>query len=133
MKKILTILALTLSLFGASLSSAAVATEPKTLGLMFYADTCASCKILDPKVTHVQSSFEGEPILFVKLDHSNDFTTEQASLMAGALNVTEAYETQRKASGFLLLVDASSGEILNRITRSQTEAQIKEAIRATLD
>jgi len=46
--------------------------------------------------------------------------------------VTAAYESQRKASGFLLLIDASSGEVIARMSKSQTEAQIKATIRGTL-
>tara|TARA_Y100000385_G_scaffold289905_1_gene360955 strand:- start:896 stop:1144 length:249 start_codon:yes stop_codon:yes gene_type:complete len=81
----LTILALTLALCGVNFASASGATEPKTLGLMFYSDICSSCKVLEPKLSAVKPSFEGEPILFVTLDHSNDFSKSQAALMARAL------------------------------------------------
>lgn len=99
--------------------------QPKLLGLMFYADTCATCKVLDPKIEAVKADYLGKPILFAKLDHSNDGSKNQAALLAGSLGVGEIYKAQEKASGFLLIIDAASKQVVGKLTRDMTEADIK--------
>lgn len=102
--------------------------QPKILGVMFYADYCGSCKVLDPKVESVQSELSEAPVLFVKLDHSNDQTSKQAAMLATSMQIGEIYRDQQKASGFMLLVDSDSKKILGKITREMSKAEIKEAI-----
>jgi len=107
------------------LASAADPVEPKVVGLMFYADTCASCKVLDPKIQAVKSEFTGKPLLFTTFDHSNDATMGQAAMLAAALGVGELYAAQEKASGFMILIDAKSKQPLGKLTRDMSEEEIK--------
>lgn len=111
--------------FTAGLLHAAEPAEPEVLGVMFYADTCGSCKVLDPKIEAVKSSFLTKPVLFVKLDHSNDGTKNQSALLAGSLGLGEVYKAQEKASGFMLIVNADSKKVLGKLTRDMSEAEIK--------
>ncbi len=113
---------------GLGTAHAAEAAQPEVVGLMFHSDTCGSCKVLNPKLDSVKSGYLAKPILFVTLDHTSDGTKNQAALMAGALGVKEAYAAQEKASGFLLLVDKDSGEVLGKVTRDMTEAEIAATI-----
>ena len=99
--------------------------EPKILGLMFHSDFCGSCKILDPKLQAVKPLFAEENVLFVTFDHTSKETSRQAALLAERLDVGEVYRAQKKASGFLLVLDADSGEVLGKITREHSEADMK--------
>ncbi len=101
--------------------------QPKVVGLMFYSDTCGSCKILDPKIQSVKKDFVTQPILFATLDHSNDGSKNQAALLAESLGLSKVYAAQEKASGFLLLVNPESGEIITKVSRDMSEADIKAA------
>ncbi len=101
--------------------------QPKVVGLMFYSDSCGSCKILDPKIESVKKDFATQPILFATLDHSNDGSKNQAALMAKSLGLGEVYTAQEKASGYMLLVNPRSGEIITKLTRDMSEADIKTA------
>ncbi len=107
---------------------AAEPVEPKVIGMMFYADSCGSCKVLDPKIETVRAGLGDEPILFAKFDHSNELTTAQAAMLASALGVGEAYSAQEKASGFLLLVDAETKAPITKLTRDMSEEEIKAQI-----
>ncbi len=101
--------------------------QPKVVGLMFYSDTCGSCKILDPKIEAVKGDYTTKPILFATLDHSNDGSKNQAALLAESLGLGKVYADQEKASGYMLLVNPGSGEILAKIDRDMSEAEIKTA------
>lgn len=101
--------------------------EPKVVGLMFYADTCGSCKILDPKIEAVKKDYTAKPILFATLDHSNEGSRNQAALLAESLGLGKIYAAQEKASGFLLLINPKSGEVITKLTRDMSEAAIKAA------
>jgi len=115
-----------------SLAAAADPVEPKVVGLMFFADTCASCKVLDPKIQAVKGEFVEQPILFATFDHSNDGTKAQATMLAAALGVGDIYAAQEKASGFLVLVDAKTKQPVGKLTRDMSEDDIKAEINKAL-
>ncbi|MGF1678895.1 MAG: TlpA family protein disulfide reductase [Candidatus Methylacidiphilales bacterium] len=107
--------------------------QPKVVGLMFYSDTCGSCKILDPKIESVKKDYVTQPILFATLDHSNEGSKNQAALLAETLGLGKVYAAQEKASGFLLLVNPQSGEVITKLTRDMSEADIKAAFDQALN
>ncbi len=111
-----------------ALTHAAEPVEPEVIGLMFYSDSCGSCKVLDPKVESVKAGLSDEAILFAKFDHSDEATKAQAAMLASALGVGDLYSEQEKASGFLLLVDAETKEPVGKLTKEMSEEDIKEAI-----
>lgn len=106
---------------------------PKAYGLLFYSDTCGSCKVLDPKIEAVKADYLGKPLLFVRFDHSNAATSNQAALLADAIELEQVYSDQEKKSGYMLLVDADSKEVVGKLTRDLTEEQIKEELDKALN
>jgi len=122
------------ALFGLTTAGAAAAdaAEAEVVGLMFYADSCGSCKVLDPKIEAAKPAFKDQPVLFVKFDHSDEATKNQAALLASSLKVDEVYAAQEKASGFMLLLDADTNEVRGKLTREMSESEIEEAIDSAL-
>ncbi|MGF1657097.1 MAG: hypothetical protein ACFCU3_08985 [Verrucomicrobiales bacterium] len=116
-----------------SLAAAEQAQKPQVIGLMLYSDTCASCQVLDPKIEAAKADFKDQALLFATLDHSNDGSKQQASLLAHALGLGELYKAQEKASGFMLLVNAESGEVLATLTRDMSDEDIKAAFTKALE
>ncbi len=125
--RILFVLTAIFALIGIPALQAMEPAQPKVVGLMFYSDTCASCKILDPKIQTVKKDYVAKPILFATLDHSNEGSKNQAALLADSLGLGKVYAAQEKASGFLLLVNPKSGEIITKLTRDMSEDEIKAA------
>ena len=107
--------------------------QPKVVAVMFHSDHCGSCKILDPKLSAVKPGFLGQPVLFATLDHTSDGTKNQAAMLAHKIGIGEVYKAQDKASGFMLLVKPGSDEIVGKITRDMSEADIKAAIDQALE
>jgi hypothetical protein len=133
MKNLLKTILVTITLIGiTNLANAAQPVEPKVVGLMFWADTCASCKVLDPKIQAVKGEFVEQPILFATFDHSNDATKLQAAMLAAGLGVGDIYKAQEKASGFLILVDVKTKQPVGKLTRDMSEEDITTEINKAL-
>ncbi len=109
------------------------ASKPKVVGVLFYSETCASCKVLDPKIEAVKKEYASKAILFTKLDHSNDGSKNQAALLAGTIGIEKVYKAQEKGSGFMLLVNPKNQEVIAKLTRDMSEADIKAALDKALE
>ena len=66
---------------------------------------CGRCQVMNPKLDNVRPTFAGQPVLFVKFDMTDDFTTYQSSLLADRLNLTELYNNHAGKTGYLVLID----------------------------
>ncbi len=108
------------------------AEKPEVIALHFHADHCGSCKVLNPKLENARAELGDIPMLYVKVDHSNKSTTHQAELLVEALGLTEIYHAQKKASGYVLLINADSKTIVGKITKKQSSDQIEKVIEASL-
>ena len=110
--------------------------KPAVYGVMFYADWCGSCKALDPKVSEARKNAEldTQDVLFVTLDLTDDVTKYQSSLMATSLGINDVYESNAGKTGFMLLLDAESGEkislLTNKLEVSEIATRIQEAIKS---
>lgn len=127
--RLIPLLALSIALAAAAHAQSA---KPKVLGVLFYADWCASCKKLDPKIEAIKTDFADKPILFTRVDFTNDYTKLQSDLLAAALNLGPSYAEQGRKTGFMLLLDAETGQPLGRLTSGQNEAELKQSIAAAL-
>ena len=127
-------IAVALSVSGRSRSpsieqSATVA--PQLIAASFTSAWCASCRILEPRLSEVMPAFKDSAIEFVKFDFTFGETPELAD-RAAALGLTRLYEANKGATGFTVLVDARSGEIVDTLTMNFTVADIKLALNRAL-
>jgi len=108
--------------------------KPAVLAVMMYADWCGSCKSLDPKVSQARKKAEldTQDVLFVSLDLTNDTTKAQASMMAAALGISDVYEANAGKTGFMLLLDAETGEKVARLTNKLEAKEIASRIQEAL-
>lgn len=114
-------------------NSLAAGEKPDVIGVLFYADWCGSCKTLDPKIEAVKPEFSEASILFTRVDLTDDFTKRQSSLLASQLDIDGIYEAHAPKTGFMLLVDGENGEVLGKLTKTQSEEEITASIRAALE
>ena len=118
------------------ISSNAKEASPTLYAISFHADWCGSCKALGPKMAKARgkADLDSANVLFVKLDLTDKTTSHQASLLASALGVADFYKENNGKTGFILLVNSSTGETLGKITKDmdadQIEAKIQENIKS---
>jgi Thioredoxin. len=111
-----------------------VAAKPAVYAVMMHADWCGACKALDPKVTQarVEAKLDDKDVLFVTFDLTDDMTKAQSAMMAASMGITEVYESNAGKTGFMLLVNAESGDKLARVTNKLKADEIADRILASL-
>lgn len=98
---------------------------PKILAVEFYADWCAVCKVLMPRMAEAKNDLQGKSVLFVRFDMTNDFTKEQASYLAGFSGLQDVYRRGRGKTGMVALVDAKTKNVLGVISQKKSLDEIK--------
>lgn len=131
MRKVLAFAVLTFGFLTAPiymLAQEAKIEPPKVLALLFYADWCNSCKVLEPKLNQVKRDFQNQPILFTQFDLTDEFTKDQSAHYAALLGLEEVYRENAKKTGFVLLIDWPSKKVLGKITKEKSPEEIKSML-----
>ncbi len=103
------------------------ARQPETIALVFYADWCPACKVLDPKVQQVRPAFKDRSILWVTLDQT-DKESRQAEYLAAALGAADAWKNNAGKTGFVVLIDGKTKAVVGKLTSDQMPEQIRQAL-----
>lgn len=113
-------------------SAKATTEKPKVVGVLFYADWCASCKVLDPKLDEVKKQFMDQPIYFTRVDLTDDCTKKQSGMLAEWVGLGEIYREHASKTGYMLLIDPQTKKVLSKLTKAQSEAELKAAMEDAL-
>ncbi len=101
--------------------------KPEIVAATFASAWCASCKVLMPKLARVLPGFKGKPVAFVELDFTfGDSDALRAEAQAN--RIAGVYERNKGATGFTVLVDYDSGEIIDILTMNFSEDALRSAI-----
>ncbi|MEZ5892528.1 MAG: thioredoxin domain-containing protein [Parvularculaceae bacterium] len=101
--------------------------EPEVVAATFASAWCSTCKILQPRLAKVIPDFKDQPVKFVELD----FTYGQGDSVeqkAAAEGLAEIYPRFKGATGFTLLVDRDTGEIIDSLTINYDQDAMRAAI-----
>ena len=104
--------------------------EPQKIAVYFYADWCANCKVLSPKLEEVKTENDllKSETLFVKMDLTDKARIHQSILLAQALGIGDFLKQQGSATGYVAVLDAKSHEEVARIDSASTQEEIKAAL-----
>lgn len=92
--------------------------------VIFYADWCGSCKILEPKLEQAMGMLENKDALkIVRFDLTDDTTKAKSADMAGENGLTDIYNAHAPKTGFIVM--AQNGQEMGRLTKSDDVATIK--------
>lgn len=106
--------------------------QPEVLAVLFHADWCGTCEQLKAPVKETAERLAEEPVLFVKLDLTDEKTRGQAEMLAAALGLDDVWNEHSRRTGFVLLVDRESGEALARLTTEHSSDDMAEVVGAAL-
>ena len=112
----------------------AAAGKPKLMAVSFHADWCGSCQQIAPQLEKARgkADLDNKDVLFVKLDLTNGTTRNQSALLASAIGLGDFYAQNKGGTGFVLLVDAATGEHVGKITKEHDSGKIIELIHSKL-
>jgi len=105
---------------------------PQMLVVKFHADWCGSCKAMGPVYEDMTNKFDKDSALFVKLDFTNASTSKQAEYNAAALGLNSAWEQYGNTTGFILLIDANSKKILDKLGPADNWKEMQARFKAAL-
>ena len=125
------IVAVAALLFSAS-AFASDASRPAVVALLFHADWCASCKVIAPHLESARKDFAARPVLFTRVDQTDDYTKRQSAFLAAQLGATDVYRGNAGKTGFVALLDAKTGRELGRLTKTQSADEMRAAITQAL-
>ena len=109
-----------------------MAEEPKVVGVLFYADWCTNCKVLEPKLTAIKQEFADQPIIYERIDLTDSTTRKVSFADAKKKGLGLIARRYGRATGHMVLVNAESKEVLGRIFSGQSKAQIRQKFRTAL-
>jgi len=98
------------------------------IAIKFHADWCGKCKAMGTVFEELQTSFDKEPVLYVVFDHTDEFDRRQSAYMAHALGLDEVWKEHGGTTGFVLLIDAESKEVVQRLSHEQDLKQMGAAL-----
>ena len=101
--------------------------EPEIVAATFSSAWCSSCKILEPRLAEVIPEFVDRPVKFVELDFTFG-EREEIAEQAEAEGLGHIYPQFKGATGFTLLVDADTGEIVDSLTINHSKRAMRAAI-----
>lgn len=105
--------------------------EPQVIAATFASAWCSACKIIKPRVVRVMNDYTGKPVKFVELDFTFGERDEIAAI-ATANNFDDLYGRAKGATGFTMLIDRDTGELIDTLTVNHSENAIRLAIDAAL-
>lgn len=71
---------------------------------------------MGPIAKQAKTDYAGKSVAFVTFDFTSDETTAAADTAATEHGVDKVYTDNKKKTGFLLLVDSTSGEVVGKLS-----------------
>ena len=118
-----------------SADAAPVEAYPRLLAVKLHADWCGSCKAIEPRFVALRDKHGSEPVLFTRLDLTDEKTQAQAYYLAVALELGDIWNAHASQVGYVLLIDTRSKRVIDKLTTRQDlaamEARLLQALRTT--
>lgn len=113
--------------------TAAEMQRPKVIAIKFHADWCGYCKAMGPVFEEMQAKYDQQPVLFIELDQTREFDRRQAAYMAHALGLDSVWDEHGGKTGFVLLIDATTKRVVQRLSHEQSLKQMGAALEQAVD
>ncbi|MEL7487552.1 MAG: thioredoxin [Pseudomonadota bacterium] len=101
--------------------------EPEIIAATFASAWCSSCKVLEPRLKKIIPDFRERPVRFIEFDFTFGKNDGHADL-AAETGLAEVFDRFQDATGFTLLVDAESGEVIDMLTINHSQDAMRMAI-----
>lgn len=123
-KFLLPFFALVLSQFPANAQ-----TQPEIYVVMFHADWCGPCKVVEPQLARALSSLNDPQIRFEQIDITTPRTSENSAMMAFDRGIVRQYNQWFGVTGFAAVIDASTKQTLGCVNMAYNANAMRNHIR----
>ncbi len=117
----------------AQAKSSADTAAPAVIAVKFYADWCSSCKAMATTYKEFQAKFDTQPVLHVVLDHTREYDRQQSAYLATSLGLSKVWGKYANKTGFILLIDGKTREIITTLTKDHTLKEMGVALQQAVD
>ena len=87
------------------------------VGVIFYADWCPSCKVLDPKIEEARKQIKG--VEFITFDMTDGQTRNKTIRLAKKEGLDPVLQKFGARTGFMVVFDRSTGKIVDVLNSSK--------------
>jgi len=105
--------------------------EPRLIAATFRSNWCGPCRILEPRFEAVMEDYASAEIENVRFDFSFGRRGRLAELAAEE-GISEVYTRSAGSTGYVLLIDRETQDVLAHITVRYAECDIRGAIEHAL-
>lgn len=107
---------------------------PTLIAVWVTADWCNVCSKLKPEYKDLLRNTTELPVLFVKLDMTDDVSKRQAKLLAGALKLDDVWSGISRKVGAIIFVNAQTRKMISYVNSGtglkSIEKMMQEALKA---
>lgn len=97
--------------------------------ILFYADWCGSCKILEPKLKTAMSNIQSSNIKKIVLDMTDDAAKTKSMDLAKKRGLMDIYNAYAPKTGMAILVDGD-GKKIDVLKKNDTVADMESVLRS---
>ncbi len=112
--------------------SGSSADVPSLLAVRTTAQWCKVCKAAKNSFTDLARQMRTEPVLFITLDRTDEFSSGQASYLVAALGIRESLSAGRTKVGELHIINARSKELISKVPLSPDADTMSTTVRKAL-
>jgi len=129
---LLAIVAFAATGIGAGQDTAANPGGPQIIAVKFHADWCGYCKQMGSVFEEMQAKYDQQPVLYVTFDQTRDFNRTQSQYLAHAMDLACVWKEHGGSTGFVLLIDAKTKQVVQKLTHEQNLKQMGAALQAAV-
>ena len=97
--------------------------------VMFRADWCGPCKIVEPNIQNALSTLRDPSIQYVNIDISSPYLSEVSAHRAFDLNIVPQYNSWLGVTGFAAIIDADTKQTLGCVNMTYDAQSMARHIR----
>ncbi len=103
---------------------------PRLIALKLHADWCPSCKAMGTLFEDLGRKFDAEPVLFVRLDLTDQRGRSQAEYMVASLGIGKLWTSlgEGKTTGQIVLIDPTGKSVVQTIPHDAEWAKAEKML-----